>query len=114
MKKIFYKSPTILSCIGVVITSVYASKATLKADKLLKDAENSKGEKLTKIETVKIVVPTYAVPVIFGASTIACILGSNVLKEIDDEVIDSVIRENCSYHQINSDIPDKKMRIYIF
>ena len=146
MKKIFYKSPTILSCvgcIGVVITSVYASKATLKADKLLKDAENSKGEKLTKLETAKIVVHTYAVPVIFGVSTIACVLGSNVLnkknqatlmsmyaladnsfkeyrkklielhgKEIDDEVMDSVIREHCEYHQIHSDTPDKKMRFY--
>lgn len=78
------KIPTILTCvgaIGVVLTSVSASKATLKADKLLKEATNSKKEELTTSEILKIVTPIYVPSILIGASTIACIFGANILNK---------------------------------
>ena len=77
-------SSTILTCVGavgVVATSVMAVKATPKVLTLIENAEKEKGEKLTKIETVKIAGPSYIPAVITGAATIACIFGSNVISK---------------------------------
>lgn len=73
---------TLLTCIGaigVVATSIMAVKATPKATKLLEASEKEKGDKLTKMEVVKIAGPAYIPSVIVGLSTIACIFGANIL-----------------------------------
>ena len=73
---------TLLTCvgaIGVVATSVMAVKATPKATKLLEAFEKEKGEKLTKMDIVKIAGPAYIPAAVVGVSTIACILGANIL-----------------------------------
>lgn len=75
---------TILTCVGaagVVGTAVMAVKATPKALTLIKDAEEEKGEKLTKLEVVKIAGTSYIPAIITGAATIACIFGSNVISK---------------------------------
>lgn len=77
-------APTILTCIGaggVIATSVMAVKATPKALKLLEYAREEKGEELTTWETVKTAGPMYIPAVVTGASTIACIVGANVLNK---------------------------------
>ena len=75
---------TILTCVGgvgVVATTVMAVKATPKAIQLIKAAEEEKGEKLTRMETIKIVGPTYAPSTIAGIATIVSIFGANVLNK---------------------------------
>ena len=75
---------TLLTCIGaigVIATSVMAVKATPKATRLLEASEEEKGEKLTKMEMVKIAGPAYIPAVLVGASTIACIFGANILTK---------------------------------
>lgn len=77
-------APTILTCIGgvgVIVTSVMAVKATPKALTLLEKAEEEKGDKLTKLETIKVAGPQYIPAVIAGAATIACVFGSNILSK---------------------------------
>ena len=75
---------TILTCIGgagVIATSVMAVKATPKALILLKDAEEEKGEELTKLETIKVAGPAYIPAALVGISTITCIFGANALNK---------------------------------
>lgn len=77
-------SSTILTCVGavgVVATSIMAVKATPKALMLLENAEAEKGEKLTKLEKVKIAGPTYAPSIVTGAATIACVFGAHILNK---------------------------------
>lgn len=84
--KLFFKhnGGTILTCVsavGVIITAVAAVKATPKASMVLKKAEQEKGEKLTKIETVRIAGPSYIPSIMIGTATIACIFGANALNK---------------------------------
>jgi len=75
---------TLLTCIGaigVIATSVMAVKATPKATRLLEASEKEKGEKLTKMEMVKIAGPAYIPAALVGVSTIACIFGANILTK---------------------------------
>ena len=75
---------TILTCVGgvgVVATTVMAVKATPKAMQLIKAAEEEKGEKLTRMETIKIAGPIYAPSTIAGIATIVSIFGANVLNK---------------------------------
>lgn len=75
---------TILTCIGgvgVVATAVLAVKATPKALKVLEQAEEEKGEELTKMEVVKVAGPAYIPSVLVGVSTVACIFGANMLNK---------------------------------
>ena len=77
-------TPTILSClgvVGVVATTVMAVKATPKALSLIENAEEEKGEKLSKWEKVNVAGPVYIPSVIAGIATSACILGSNVISK---------------------------------
>ena len=77
-------SSTILTCVGavgVVGTAVAAVKATPKALRLLEQAETEKGEKLTKFEVVRVAGPAYIPAAVIGGSTIACIVGANVLNK---------------------------------
>lgn len=85
MKKFLRRnSSTILTClgaVGVVATSVMAVKATPKVLTLIENAEEEKGDKLTKFELVKVAGPSYIPAVIMGGATIACIFGSNVISK---------------------------------
>lgn len=72
---------TIMGGVGVVATSVMAVKATPKALQLLNEAEQEKGEKLTKLETVKVAAPVYIPTVLIGTSTLICVFGANVLNK---------------------------------
>lgn len=84
--KVFIKknASTILTCIGgagVVGTAIMAVKATPKALERIETAEEIKGEKLTKMEAVKVAGPVYIPTVITGVATIACVFGANVLNQ---------------------------------
>ena len=72
---------TTIGGVGVVTTSVLAVKATPKAMRLVEKAEEAKGEKLTKFETIKVAGPSYIPAVVTGAATIACIFGANALNK---------------------------------
>lgn len=76
--------PTILSlvaCGGVLGTSVSMSKATVKTKQKLEDTAEAKGKVLSNLEIVAIAAPIYLPSVILAGSTIACILGANVLNQ---------------------------------
>ena len=84
--KLFVKrnSSTILCCAaaaGVVATTVVAVKSTPKAMRLIQEQEEAKGEKLTKLETIKVAGPTYVPSILLGVSTIACIFGANAIDK---------------------------------
>lgn len=75
---------TILTCVGgvgVVATTVLAIKATPKAMARVKEAEEEKGEKLTKFEIVKTTGTAYIPTVLAGVSTLTCIFGANALNK---------------------------------
>ncbi|MCM1363442.1 MAG: DUF6353 family protein [Ruminococcus sp.] len=77
-------SPLLLTCmsaVGVVAVAVTASKATLKADDLFKKSVKEKGDELTATEKMKIIFPVYLPTVVIGASTVACIFGTNALSK---------------------------------
>lgn len=77
-------APTILTYIGaagVAVTTVMAIKATPKALTILKDAEEEKGEKLTKWEKFNVAGPVYIPTLITGTATIACIFSSNLMSK---------------------------------
>ena len=77
-------SSTILTClggVGVLGTAVLTATATPKAMKLLKEAKKEKGEDLTKMEVVLTAGPAYIPAVLVGASTIACIVGANIINK---------------------------------
>ncbi len=84
--KLFLKrnSSTILTCIGAVgvaATAVLAVRATPKAMKIIQANEESKEEKLTKMEIIKCAGPAYIPSMAVGISTIACMFGANVLNK---------------------------------
>ena len=64
-----------------MVTTVMAVKATPKAMQLIKAAEEEKGEKLTRMETIKIAGPTYASTALLGIATIGSIFGANALNK---------------------------------
>lgn len=75
---------TILTClggVGVVATTITAVKATPKALRLIEEAEQKKGEELTKWEKVSITTTTYLPSIGLGIATIACIFGSQILNK---------------------------------
>lgn len=74
---------TILTCLGaagVIATSITAVRATPKAELLLKEAKEEKGENLTTLEKIQTAGPAYIPSLLIGVSTIACIFGANVLN----------------------------------
>ncbi len=72
---------TIIGAIGVVGTAALTANATTKAVELLKKAKEEKQGELTLKEKVKAAAPVYISPAIVGATTIACIFGSNKLNK---------------------------------
>lgn len=92
LERLTYKSirfakrnaPTILTCIGgagVVATTFTAVKATPKAIELLNQAEEKKGESLTRLEVVQTAGHVYIPSLLLGLSTISCIFGANILNK---------------------------------
>lgn len=84
MKGTFYKAarslqkatPTLLTiagAIGVVGTAVLSGKATVKADRLIRNKED-----ISREEFVKEILPIYVPTVIVGLATIGCIVGSSL------------------------------------
>lgn len=80
-------SPVALSCVasvGVVVTAVVAVKATPKAVELIRtdSRRNHDGDPhaYTKKEAIISAWKCYIPAVVFGASTIACIMGANALN----------------------------------
>lgn len=75
---------TILTCIGtigVIVTAIMARKDTIKAEELVNDAQEEKGEYLTKSEQFKAAAPAYIPTALAAVSTIACIFGSHVISK---------------------------------
>lgn len=72
---------TVTGSVGVAATSVMAVQATPKAMRLIEQAKEEKGEDLTKLEIVKVAAPVYIPAALVGASTIACVVGANVLNK---------------------------------
>ena len=92
IQKAFYKSTaylkrhsstilTFVGAAGVVVTVVMSAKATPKAMKLLEEAENKKGEELSKLEVVRVAAPAYIPVAAIGISSLACLFGANVLSQ---------------------------------
>lgn len=76
-------SSTILAGIGasgVIVTSVLTAKATPKAMRAIEAAKAEKDDDLTKMEVVKVAAPSYIPAIVVGVSTIACILGGNLIS----------------------------------
>lgn len=71
---------TVVAALGVVTTMVLTAKAVPKAEKRKAEAEEEKGEELTKLETAVAIAPAYIPTVLVGASTIACIFGISVFS----------------------------------
>ena len=72
---------TITGTVGVVATSILTAKAAVKASKIIEEAEQEKGEKLTVREFVETVWTVFIPPVVAGASTITCVFGANILNK---------------------------------
>ena len=71
---------TLFAAGGVVVTAVTAVKATPEAMRRIEEAEDEKGEDLTRFEVVKVAAPVYVPSMLFGVSTIACVFGAHVLN----------------------------------
>jgi hypothetical protein len=79
-----HNAPTILTVVGAIGvggTAVSAVRATTRAIDRLNEAQEEKGEKLTKGEVVAVAAPSYIPTVLIGASTIACMFCANVLNK---------------------------------
>lgn len=77
-------STTILTgvaVVGVVATAISAAKQTPKALRLIEEAEKEKGSQLSTTEKVVKAAPAYLQTALIGASTIACIIGAQVLNK---------------------------------
>lgn len=102
--------PTILTtvgAVGVVATGVTSAKATPKAIKLLQQAEEKKGEKLTVIEKVKAAGPVYIPSMIIGTATIACVFGSNAInKHRQEALISAYAVLDQSYKEYRNKVKD--------
>lgn len=98
---------SILGAAGVVATAVMTATATPKALKMVKEAELEKGEELTKVETVKAAAPAYIPAAVVGVSTIACIMGANVLnKKAQASIISAYALLDSSYGKYRKKVND--------
>ena len=105
-----YNSSTILSIIsivGVVATSVMTAKATIKAFEIVNEAECEKKKSLTKKEIVVLAGPSYFPAILVGASTIACILGANVLNKKQQALLSSAYAfANASFKEYKNKVKE--------
>ena len=66
---------------GVIATSVLTTKSTIKAVRIIDEAECERKEELNKREKILITATTYIPPLIMGTTTIVCIFASNILNK---------------------------------
>lgn len=71
---------SVMGSIGVVATAITAARAAPKAIKLLDDAREEKGSKLSKMEIAQIGFKTYLPVGLVSVATITCIMSTNVLS----------------------------------
>lgn len=71
---------TILGATGVAATAILAAKAVPKAEEMMTEAYNKKGDVLTTAEKIKASWKAYVPAALTGVSTIACIFGINYLS----------------------------------
>ena len=71
---------SVMGSIGVVATAITAARAAPKAIKLLDDAREEKGSKLSKMEIAQIGFKTYLPVGLVSAATTTCIMSANVLS----------------------------------
>lgn len=77
-------SSTILTCLGIagiIGTAILSATNALKATKKIKELELEKGEELTVPEKIKAVLPICTPSIIVAASTIVCVVGSNIISK---------------------------------
>lgn len=105
-------APTILSCmgaLGVVGTTLSAIKATLKAMDVLEDEEEIKmqrdNQSLTNFEKALVVTPVYFPTILFGAATVTCIFGANMLNKKKQATLVS------AYAYLNSSFNEYKDKV---
>lgn len=80
MKKWQTIALTSAGSIGVFGTAFLTAKATIKAQAIIKEAEEEKGEALTTSEVIKLAAPSYIPAVSVGLATVACIIGCSVMN----------------------------------
>lgn len=85
MKKTLLKAApmvlTIAGMVGVIATSVASAKLTPKYIYAISEAEEAKQEEVSKAESIKIGIRTYAPSILIGAATATCILGAHVFNK---------------------------------
>lgn len=89
-KAIKRASPFILTSIGaagVIFTSIAASKATLKANSLIK--EKADGSKMDKKTILKLSWKCYIPTALIGIGTVFCIFGANALNKKQQAALSS-------------------------
>ncbi|MCM1579177.1 MAG: DUF6353 family protein [Ruminococcus sp.] len=96
---------TVISAAGVVITAMATAKAALKADSLIKEAQEKKGEELTKAEIVKAAAPAYIPPAVTGVLTVCCMFGANILSQRQQAMLTS------AYAVVNRAYGDYKNKV---
>lgn len=105
-------SPTILtgvSIIGVITTTILGIKATPKALKLINEAEDEKGEKLTNKEIVKVAWKPYIPTAISCATTITTILSLHMLTSRTQTALASAY---ATLNQLHKEYVDKTKELY--
>ena len=91
---------TITAVAGVIATSILSTKAAIKASRVLMHKEEEKGGKLTLKETIVETWAIYIPTVAIGASTIACVLGANILnKRQQASLVSAYALINSSYKE---------------
>lgn len=93
--------------LGVLGTVVVTTTATKEAVKRVKQAEEAKGEDLTKLEVIKVAAPVYIPVAATGAATIACIFGANRLnKRKQAALISGYALLNNSYNEYKKKVKE--------
>ena len=80
---------TVLGSVGVVATAYATARATPKAMRLLKEAEEENGEELTVCEKIIVSAPIYLPAAILGITTITCVFSANMLNHRNQATIQS-------------------------
>ena len=86
----------IASGVGVVLTAVESWKASAEATERVRVATVEKEAPLTRTETIVVVAPVCAKPVVFGTVTLACIFGANFLNKQQQAMLSSAYAFACS------------------
>ena len=98
---------TIIGTFGVIATSIMTAKATVKAFEIINEEECEKKRELTKKEVVVLAGPSYFPAILVGVSTIACILGANVLNKRQQAMLSSAYAlANASFKEYKNKVKE--------